>query len=70
MSRPWPLAAFTWPGITSVDQRLKEQGAQAAQAPLELIDGAEPGTRQLTPWALAACLAHPTGSRNPGSLLP
>jgi LacI family transcriptional regulator len=48
----YPLAAITWPGITSVDQQLQDQGTQAAQALLELIDGTEPGTHHLTPCTL------------------
>jgi len=48
----YPLSTSIGPGITSVDQRLEEQGAQAGEALLDLLDGAPPGTHHLTPCVL------------------
>lgn len=48
----YPTAALTWPGITSVDQQLTEQGTQAARALLDLLAGAPAGEHRHVPCDL------------------
>jgi DNA-binding LacI/PurR family transcriptional regulator len=45
----YPAAALTWPGLTTVDQCLDEQGATAALRLLGLVGGAAPEGLVLTP---------------------
>ena len=48
----YPAAGLTWPGLTTVDQGLEEQGATAARLLLELVGGAGRAGLTLTPAGL------------------
>ncbi len=48
----YPIGSLTWPGLTSVDQELEEQGALAAAILLEQMVGAQPRGEVLTPCRL------------------
>jgi diguanylate cyclase (GGDEF)-like protein/PAS domain S-box-containing protein len=48
----YPTAALNWPGITSVDQNLTEQGTAAAKALLDRLAGAPSGEHQYVSCSL------------------
>ncbi|MBN1171111.1 MAG: GGDEF domain-containing protein [Micromonosporaceae bacterium] len=53
----YPMAAINWPGLTTVDQNLQEQGATAARLLLNNLTGDAPPEHVLT-----SCTLMPRGS--------
>ncbi len=63
----YPLSSLVWPGLTTVDQNLQEQGRTAAELLLERLAGHPVAAQSLTPCTVVVRgTTAPPGASSPG----